>query len=188
MELGAGLFPVGRLLLHVAHDLALLKVEGVFEAVPVDHRVEIFAGVLGGAGAQAVQAQRVLVVVPVAVLVLAAGVQLAEHQLPVVAPFRLIPVHRAAPAEVLHLDGFILVPGDNDLAAVALTGLVNGVGQDLEHRVFAALQSIGAEDDAGTLAYPIRSLQGGNGLVVVFFLGSGHVCTCLFKIRYIKSL
>ena len=55
-----------------------------FEAVPVDGCVKVLAGVLGGAGAQAVEAQGVLIVVAVPA-VLAAGVQLAEHQLPVVA-------------------------------------------------------------------------------------------------------
>ena len=64
---GARLFsPVGGLLLQPADVLALLKVERVFEAVPPDGGVKVFAGVLGGAGAQAVQAQGVLVVVPVA--------------------------------------------------------------------------------------------------------------------------
>ena len=102
--------------------------EGVLEAIPVDYRVKKLRRVLGGAGAQAVQAQGVLIVVPVAVLVLAAGVQLTEHQLPVIPPLRLVPIHGAAPAEVLHLDGPVLVPSDDDQVAVALPGLVDSVG------------------------------------------------------------
>ena len=56
VEAGAGLFPVGWLLFQAANVPALLKVEGVLEAVPADDRVKEFRGVLGGAGAQAVEA------------------------------------------------------------------------------------------------------------------------------------
>ena len=50
------LSPVGGLLFQTAHVFALFKVEGVFEAVPPDGGVEELAGVLGGAGAQAIEA------------------------------------------------------------------------------------------------------------------------------------
>ena len=170
-EAGAGLFAGVGLLFQAAHVLALLEVEGVLKAVPVDHRIKVRAGVLGGAGAQAVEAQGVLVVVAVVVVVLAAGVQLAEHQLPVELLLLLVPVHRAAPAEVLHLDGVILIPGDGDQGAVALPGLVDGVGQDLKDRVLTALQPVGAEDHRRALAYPVGPLQGGNGVVSVIFGG-----------------
>ena len=180
MEFGAGLFPVRGFLLHLAHDLALLEVEGVLEAVPVDDRVKVFAGVLGGAGAKAVEAQGILVVISLAVFVLAAGVQLAEHQLPVIAALRLVPVHGAAPAEVLHLDGLVLIPGDDDEIAVAFPGFVDGIGENFEHCVLAPLQPVGAEDDPRALAHPVCSLQGGDGLVVVGLLcGLCHDDTCL---------
>ncbi len=146
--------PVSGLFVEPADILPLLKVEGVFGAVPVDGCVEILAGVLGGAGAQAVEAQGILIVVAVPA-VLAAGVQLTEHQLPVVALLLFVPVHRTAPAEVLHLDGLVLEPGDDDEIAVALPGLVDGVGHDLKHGMLAALQPVGAEDDAGALADPV---------------------------------
>ena len=146
----------------------LLKVEGILLAVPVDGGVKELAGVLGGAAAQSVEAQGVLVVVP-AVAVLPAGVELAEHQLPVVAALGGVPVHRAAPAKVLHLDGLILVPGDDDQVAVALPGLVDGVGEDLKHRVLAPLQGVAAEDDPGPLAHPLRPLEGGDGFIAVLF-------------------
>ena len=62
---------------------------------------------------------------------------------------------RQAPAKVLHLDGLILVPGDDDQVAVALPGLVDGVGEDLEHRVLAALQPVRAENHPGPLPHPV---------------------------------
>ena len=186
VEAGAGLFPVVGGLGQSAHVLALLKVEGVLKPVPVDDGVEVGGGVLGGAGAQAVEAQGVLVVLPLAVAVLAAGVELAEHQLPVELLLLLVPVHRAAPAEVLHLDGLVLVPCDGDQGAVALPGLVDGVGEDLENGVLTALQPVGAEDDPRTLADPVGPLQGGDGIVAVILLGGGfcHWASprCLFVI------
>ena len=170
-EFGAGLFAgIGRLL-EAADVLALFKVEGVLLAVPVDDGVEEFAGVLGGAGAQAVEAQGVLVVVPLQVVVLAAGVELAEDQLPVELALLLVPVHRAAPAEVLHLDGLVGIPGHGDEIAVALPGLVDGVGEDLENGMLTALQPIGAENDTGPLTDPVGTLQGGDGVVAVVFRG-----------------
>ena len=48
-----------------------------------------------------------------------------------------------------------LEPGDDDEIAVALPGLVDGVGHDLKHGMLAALQPVGAEDDAGALADPV---------------------------------
>ena len=141
-EDGARLFsPVCGLLVQAAHIFSLFKVEGVFEAVPPDGRVKIFAGILGGTGAKAVQAQGVLIVVPISA-VLSAGVQLAEHQLPVIFLLFLIPVHRTAPSLVLHLDGPIQEPGDGDQTAVTLPGLIDGIGHDLKDRVLTALQAV----------------------------------------------
>ena len=132
----------------------------VLEPVPVNHRVKILAGILGGAGAEAVQSQGIFIVVPVAVLVLAACVQLAEHQLPVVAALRLVPVLGTAPAEVLHLNGLVLVAGDGDEVAVALPGLVDGVGQDLKDGVLTAVQTVRAEDDPRGVCGPGRLPSG----------------------------
>ena len=153
--------------LQLAHDLAALKVQAVLLSVAPHGHVHIAGGVLSGAGAQAVQAQRELVVLAVLVVVLAAGVQLAEHQLPVVASLFFVPVHRAAPALVLHLDGPVGEPGHSDELAVAAPGLVNGVGQYLEYRVLAALQPIRAKNDAGPLPYPVRPFQTGDTFIII---------------------
>ncbi len=171
---GARLLPVGGGNLHLSHQLPLLEVEVVPLPVPADGDVHEGGGVLGGAGPQAVEAQGVLIVLPGGVVVLAPGVELAEDQLPVVPPQLLVPVHGAAPAEVLHLDAAVPVAGDHDLAAVALPGLVDGVGEDLEDRVLAALQPVGAEDDPGALPDPVGALQHGDGFVAVFRLGLWH--------------
>ena len=140
---GAGLFaPVRRLHLHLAYDLTPLKVQGIFVTVPPNGDIHIAGGVLGGAGAQAVESQRIFVVVAGEVVVFAAGVQFAVHQLPVVALLLLVPVHRAAPAHILHLDGAVIEPGDGDDPSVSLPRLVNGVGEDLKDGVFAAVQPV----------------------------------------------
>ena len=156
-----------QLLALFAGDLALFEVELVLKAVPPDGHVHILGRVLGGAGAQAVEAQGVLVVLPLVVAVLAAGVELAEHQLPVPPLLLLVPVHRAAPALVLHLHAVVQEAGDGDEAAVALPGLVDGVGEDLKNGVLAALQPVGAKDDPGPLPDTVRPLQGADGLVAV---------------------
>lgn len=94
----------GGLFLHLAVDLAPFEVEVIFEAVAEDPRIEILRGILRGAGAEAVQAEAVFIIFAGIVVVFAARVHLAEDQLPVVALLLLVPVHRAAAAEVLDLD------------------------------------------------------------------------------------
>ena len=173
---GAGALFVARLVadLQLAHDLAPLKVQAVLLAVPPHGHVHVPGGVLGGAGAKAVQTQGELVVLAVLVVVFAAGVQLAEHQLPVVPPLFFVPVHRAAAPLILHLNGAVGEAGHGDELAVAAPRLVDGVGQDLEHRVLTTLQPVGAEDDPRPLPYPVSPLQAGYALVVVCAL-SCHI-------------
>ena len=168
LALGQGRF------VQLAHDLAPLKVERILLTVPPDGDIHVPGGVLGGAGAQAVESQRILVIVAGDVVVLAAGVQLAVHQLPVVPLLLLVPVHRAAPAGVLHLNGTVQKPGNGDGLAMALPGLVDGVGEDLKYRVLAAVQPVGAENDAGPLSDTVRALQGRNALVAVILLSCRH--------------
>ena len=170
VEERAGLLPVGGGLLHLPHQLAMLKVEVVAVAVPADHRVKVLRGVLGGAGAQAVETQGIFIVSAGVVLVLAAGVELAEHQLPVVPSLGLVPVHGAAPAEILHFDGVVEIAGDDDGVAVPLPRLVDGVRENFKHRVLAALQAVGAEDHRRTLAHPVGALEGRDGVVAIGLL------------------
>ena len=62
VEARAGLLAGRGLLFELADDAALFKVQIVPEAVAVDLGVEVFRGVLGGAGAEAVQTQAVFIV------------------------------------------------------------------------------------------------------------------------------
>ena len=169
VEKGAGLFPVRGGLFQAADVPALLKMEVIPEAIPADGSVEILRGVLGGAGAQTVEAQRILIVLAV-FAVLAAGVHLTEHQLPVIALLPLVIIHGTATAEILHLHAEVLVAGDDDGIAIALSGLINGVGENLKHRVLAALQIIRPKDNRRALAHPLFVLQGRNTVIPVYFL------------------
>ena len=174
---GAGPFRLRfrqRRFFQSAHDLAPFKVELILKAVPPDGDVHVAGGVLGGAGAQTIEAQRVFIVVTGEVIILAAGVQLTVHQFPVVALLLFVPVHRTAPAHVLHLNGAVGVPGDGDGPSVALPGLVNGVGENFKYRVLTAIQTVGAKNNAGTLAYPVRALQGRNAVITVILLFCCH--------------
>ena len=169
---GAGpLFIGGQLrALQLAHNLAPLEVEAVLPALAPHGDVHVAGGVLGGAGAKAVETQRELVILTVLVVVLAAGVQLAEHQLPVVAPLLLVPVHGAAAAHILHLYRPVQKAGDGDELSVAAAGLVDGVGHDLKHGMLAALQAVGAKNDRRPQPDAVRALQRRDGLVSVGFL------------------
>ena len=173
----AGLFHLrlgqGRLF-QPSHDLAPLKVELVLKAVPPDGDVHVAGGVLGGAGAQTVEAQRVFIVVTGEVIILAAGVQLAVHQFPVVALFLFVPVHRAAAAHILHLNRAVIVPRHSDDPAVALPGLVDGVGEDLKNRVFATVQTVGAKNDTGPFPDPVRAFQRRDAVIAIILFFSRH--------------
>ena len=164
---GAGVPLSVRLLLQAAHVLAPLEMQGVFIPVPAHLHVHVFGGILSGAGAQTVEAQGKLIAFRLVGVVFAASVQLAENQLPVEPLLLLVVVHRHPAAEVLHLDGAVLVPGGHDAAAVALPGLIDGVGQNLEHSVLAALQTVRSEDNTRALAHTVGPFQGGDAVVAV---------------------
>ena len=123
---------VGRLDLQLlalfAGDLPALKVEGIFVPVAPDGHIHVARGVLRGAGAEAVEAQRKFIVAARIVVIFAARVQLAENQLPVVAALLLVPIHRAAASEVLDLDRAVGVARHDHQIAVALARFVDGVG------------------------------------------------------------
>ena len=166
----AGLAAARFLTGKAAHVFALFKMQVVFVSVSENLHIKILRGILGRTGTQAVEPQGVLVAFAVVGVVLAAGVQLTEHQLPVVALLLGVVVHRDTPAEVLHLDGIVQKLSDDDAAAEALSGLVDGVGKDLEHRMFAAFQAVGAKDDPGAFSYPVRPFQGGDTLIAIFLM------------------
>ena len=127
----AGLLPVGGLyreLLALLSDyLAFLEVQGIFVSVAPDRHVHVFGCVLRRAGTETVETEGKFIVAARVVFVLAAGVQLAEDQLPVVALLVRVPVERAAASEVRDFYGFVLKVGESDKIAVALSRLVDGV-------------------------------------------------------------
>ena len=176
---GAGLFAgrgrFDKALPGAGFVFALFKVQGVLEPVADDRHIHIFRGVLGRAGTQAVKAERKLIVLPSVVLVFAARVQLAEHQLPVIPLLAFIPLHRNAAAVVRDLDRAIRVSGGDDLAAIALACFVNRVGEDLEHRVLTALQPIRPENHAWALTDAVRALERGNAFITVRRFCFAHI-------------
>ena len=94
-----------------ADVFALFKVEGVFLPIPSNHRIKIAGGILGGTGAETIETQGVFIVLPFIVAVFAAGIELAEYQLPVIPLLRRVPIHRTAAAKVLHLNGVVEITG-----------------------------------------------------------------------------
>ena len=154
-------------LLLGADDLAFLKVQGVLVAVAPDGDVHVLRSVLGCAGAQAVGAEREVVVAALVVVVFAAGVELAEDEFPVKALFGRVPVERAAAAVVLYLNRAIAKGGKGDELAVALARLVNGVGQDLEGGMRTAIESVRAKDDGGAQAYALLVLELADTVVTI---------------------
>ena len=146
------------LLFQAADVLAALKMQRVAEAVVADVRIHILRGVLRRAEAEAVEAERKIVVAAVVVVVFAARVHLAENQLPVVAVFALVEIDRDAAAVVLHLDGLVEKACNGDLLAIALPRLVDGVGEDFKYRVLAAVDAVGAENHRRAQAHPVRAL------------------------------
>ena len=166
-DVRTGLFAVYRLLGHLALYAALFKVERVFLAVAPDDDVHVLGRVLRRAGAEAVEAQRILVVAALVVAVFAAGIELTEHELPVVFLLGRVPVHGAAAAEVLALDTLVEIARQCYNAAIARAGLVDGVRQDLEHRVLAALEPVRAEYHRRPFPDPVLALELGYALVAV---------------------
>ena len=163
----AGTAALKGLLNHLAGGFTLLEIQMIVEAVPVNIGGHPFAGILGGTQAQAVQTQRILVVILTGG-VFAAGIHLAEHQLPVIALLLGVIVHRDTPAKVLHLNASVRKAGEQDLFAVAFAGLVDGVGKDLEDGMGTALHAVRAKDNGRAFAHPVRALQAGNTVVAIF--------------------
>ena len=168
----AGALALERLLLQAAHVLAFFKVEVVVEAIAVDVGGHPLAGVLGGAQAQAVEAQAEIVVAA-ALGVFAAGVQLAEDKVPVPAVLSLVVVHRDAAAEVLNLNDVVGVEGDVDAVAMAVTGFIDGVGDDLK-------------DGMGTAFHAVRAKNNGRALYAHGpRLSAGGCCRCRIPVVFL---
>ena len=180
----AGLFPIRRLNEHFALDLAFGKMERILVPVAPDSNIHILGGVLRGARAETVQTERVFVVAAVVIFILAAGVQLTVDKLPVEALFRGVPVHGTAAAEILYLNGLVIVESYRYNIAEALARLVDGVGENFKYGVLTALQSVGAEDNARTLAHPVGALELGDAFVAVFL----RFCCCHLVSPYIVVL
>ena len=168
---GAGAFLVAGLnlecLLFGADDLALFKVQGVLVAVAPNCDVHVLGGVLGRARTQAVGTEREVVVAALVVVVLAASVELAKDELPVKALLGRVPVERAAATVVLYLNGAIAKGGKGDELAVALARLVNGVGQDLEGGMRAAVESVRAKNNGGAQTYALLVLELADTVVTI---------------------
>ena len=148
--------------------------QGVLVAVAPYGDVHVFRGVLRGARAQAVGAEREVVDAALIVVVLAACIQLAEDEFPVEALFRGVPVKRAAAAVVLDLDRAVGKRGQSDEIAIALASLVDRVGQNLEGGVRAAVKAVGAEDDRRTQTDALLVFQLANAVVAVIGRGVCH--------------
>jgi hypothetical protein len=132
-------------------------------------------GILSCAGAETVKTERKLVGTAAGVVVIfTACVELTVNELPVVAVVFFVVVQRNAASSVLNLYGMVAVSGDGDNVTVALSRLVNGVGEDLEKGVATALKAVGAEDYRGTFADSVSALQLFDGLVVIV------ICRCAF--------
>ncbi len=137
--------------LQLAGGLALLEFDVVLEPIFEDFGFHPLGGVLGRAEAQTVQTEGEFVETGARVVViLAAGVHLTEQKFPVVFLFVFVVVHRDAPSEVLHLETLVEEAGQDDVVAVALSRLVDGVRENFEDRVLTPFDAIRAEDDRGS--------------------------------------
>ena len=175
-----------RLLLQTAHVFALFEIQMVVEAVAVDIGGHPLAGVLGGAQTQTVQTQAE-VIVAAALAVFAAGVQLAEDQLPVPAFLDLIVIYRNAAPEVLDLDDVFGEKGDIDAVAVTVARLVNGVGHDFKNGMGAPFHTVRAKDDRRALAHTVGAFELAYGFVSVFLLFFRHSSPCFAAFFYPQS-
>ena len=113
--------------MEAADVLALFKVEVVLKSVAINFNVGVLGGILGSAGSQTVQTERVFIVSAFVVFVLTARVKLAVNKLPVIALLRVVVVNGTAASEVLHFHGTVLIIGNDYLVAVSIAGFINRV-------------------------------------------------------------
>ena len=178
---GAGAAAGVFFLLQFPVRFALAEVHTVMRAAGEDLHLHEFRAVLRGAGAESVEAERILIGAAGGVVVFPAGVKLTENQLPVVPALFFVPVHRDAAPEILHGDDVVARDGHVDDVAVARARFVDGIREDLKERMGAAVQPVRAENHARAFAHAIRALEGLDALIVILrrffafdFLGHGN--------------
>ncbi len=123
----AGILFIIRLFYHIADRLAAFELQMVAIAVRVNLCLHILRGILRGAKTESVCAERVLVASAVVGVILSAGIQLAEQELPVILILPAVELDGYTASVVLNLYGLILEAGDGNRIAEALARLVNGV-------------------------------------------------------------
>ena len=84
-------------------------------------RLHIFRGILSGAKTESVCAERILIAAAVVCLILTAGIQLAESQLPVIFLFFLVILNGYSASLILNLNGLVLKSGNGYCITEALT-------------------------------------------------------------------
>ena len=57
---------------------------------------------------------------------------------------------------------------------MALTGFIDGVGENLKHSMLTALQTIGPKDNRRPQPHPIGALEHGNTLIAIGLLFLSH--------------
>ena len=128
-----------QLLPCLSHNLPSLKVELVLKTVPPDSDVHVTGSILGGAGAKSIQTQGVFVIFSLIIFIFATGIEFAEDKLPVPTLLLLVPIHGTPPPLILHFNTVVEETGYGNQLSMPLSGLVNGVGKNLKHRLLAAI-------------------------------------------------
>ena len=147
--------------------------------IPKHLRVHKFRRILGCTETKAVETEGELITSIFRVrVVLSAGIHLTEYQLPVVLLLVLVIVHRDSAAEILDTNALVEILCDNDFLTIALSGLVDGVGENLKKGVLTAVHSVGAKDDSRTFADPVRPLQLGDLVIGI---------TCRFCHNFLRT-
>ena len=84
-------------------------------------RLHIFRGILSGAKTESVCAERILIAATVVCLILTAGIQLAESQLPVIFLFFLVILNGYSASLILNFNGLVLKSGNGYCITEALS-------------------------------------------------------------------
>ena len=118
-------FSLTGFLVKAAGILAALKVKRIPGIARADIDIHVLRSVLRCTKAEAIEPKRILVAAGLVVMILAARIHLTKNQLPVIALFVLVKIHRNAAAVVLDLDRMIQKARDRDLSTEALACFVD---------------------------------------------------------------